>query len=146
MNKNRVFCSHWLRALAAADVVDCHFRILVPIREMLLKSAYTQIWLRDDATALNIPLEQNTNIIWQLDIGIINQQIADNFEILAGLAPAIMGQTISIYKPGQINFNAFYINEYLNLFFYITNHGIAPITFNFSLAIEVEEIKRRYAS
>jgi hypothetical protein len=153
MKKNRVYTLTLLQTAPAASDADVQWFIENPNREALLKSISFDIQIRYPGVAITnvLPLEQNTTqsfrlLIFSIPVGnLFAQALGTITEDIAGSVNA-NGNAIHIFKPGQLNFNSFYINNGLIVHFQYHNYDAAVAhTYQAQFNFEIEDIPLRLA-
>jgi len=145
---NKVFTILWANDINAGAVVGNQAFVNNNNRQWKLKSIFFDLNFREQVSNIVLPLETNTVLDYNLDI--VSQpaatMIGTAFENCtpAGNVAANGGQ-ISLYRPGQLFFDSFFIVNQLLIIFSIINRAAIVYRYNGICTLEIEEVKLRLA-
>jgi len=117
-----------------------NWNIQRPSRELKIKSIWVDLFLRNQTTGNIIQFENNKEVNFQLRIGSLTENIAQPFNIPAGVVFVRTGGHFYFTKPQQIIFDSFYIANQLDFDCVITNMSAANNYLQqMSLIVETQE-------
>jgi hypothetical protein len=140
--QNKVYAVSYLSSLAAGPGANLQsvFRISSNNREIKLKSVTIDALCVISATSKKIDLSASQDHYFYFQINFGGVQITGSpVELVAGAAWNNINGSFTMFAPGQLIFDSFYIKNYIDFFLDLRNESAAVPSWNFNIIIETEE-------